>query len=193
MVSVGLIAGLACDARGQTVEQQGLVPVDQTIEDTDPLGVSLRQREGGLNIVGEQGTVFRRLDSRPGDPRVSQQRSDKLYYISNGVVAEFDRSDYLKVTDTERGRSRVFQLIPPNTVFYIGKPPAPEAQAEPQPAYLPHQIDGRFTPRGPVRIEDLPTRRARSSAEREQHGEIAMHQRAVVLQALQRIAQPPAR
>jgi hypothetical protein len=96
----------------QTIEQQGYQPVDQLRDDVDPLSRSLRQRDVGLSITGDRQNVYRSA----GDA------GKRLYYISQGVLAEFDRSDYALTRE-----GGIVQLAPPNLVYHIGRPQRPTA------------------------------------------------------------------
>jgi hypothetical protein len=174
-----IVFALAAAATAQTMPQRGYEPVDQTVEDIDPLGVSLRQREAGLNVTGEQGNVFRRIDPRgPADNR--------LLLVNQGVFAEFDRSNYAALIDRRNERVRIFQLIPANTVFHIGMPKAPTTGQLPAP-YNPGQVDGRVT----QRYVESSTSWAASEEPTQTHQELVVQQRAVVVAALDRIAKSP--
>ncbi len=173
-------------AAAQTVEQRGLRPVDQTVEDVDPLGVSLRRHDAGLRTTGERGNVFRYIDPREPTDGSADPNAQRLFYMSRGVTAEFDRSQYGILIDQRNRSATVLQLIPPNTVFHIGPPPArPPRDAGPAPLGD-GQIDGRVT--------EAPTDHhatAGDSSRRDvSHDELAIGQRAVVLAALHRMARP---
>lgn len=122
----------------QTLQQRGYRPVEQLHEDVDPLARSLQRQEPGLSTTGEHHNVFKPLR---GDRR--------LYYIGQGVVAQFDRSDYY--FSEKRG---ILQVIPPNTVFHIGLPPQelPSAgeSAPPSEQMVQGRVDGRVGTSAPT-------------------------------------------
>ncbi|MBW3543052.1 MAG: hypothetical protein KY476_22565 [Planctomycetes bacterium] len=111
---IGMLVLSAPAAMGQSrLQQQGYQPVEQLVDDMEMLRGSLRRVDAGLQSRGGQGTsVYRR--SGAGD-------KDKLFFIAPGVVAEYDRSDYMLV-EVERDDFRIFQIVAPNTVFHIGLP-----------------------------------------------------------------------
>jgi hypothetical protein len=131
-------AGFGVPVFGQALEQRGYEPVDQLIEDIDPLQVSLRQQVSGLDETGERVSVF----------RPTEQRGGRLYYVQRGVVAEYDRSQY-GIT----GRGNLLQMIPPNTVFHLSLPDSTKAsataarQAPVNPYQVNGLVDGRPLPR----------------------------------------------
>jgi len=88
-----------------------LEPVEQTVEDVDPLARSIRRIERGLR----QPTGFESVYRLPGD-------HDRFMRIDGGLYAVFPRSVYL---NTRMGE---VPLIPANTVFWIGPPPFLETQ-----------------------------------------------------------------
>ncbi len=122
--------GWSVGAAGQALESRGYRPVDQRVEDIDPLQVSLRHQVSGLDETGERVSVFRPADQTGG----------RLYYVQRGVVAEYDRSQY-GIT----GRGELLQMIPPNTVFHLSLPASSEASAasSEQPESInPYQVNG---------------------------------------------------
>jgi hypothetical protein len=184
-----LLAALAAPAAGQTVEAQGFRPVDQRVEDVDPLAVSLRQEQTGLRTTGERNNVFRRVDPFGGDDAPVDPR--RLYYISEGVVAEFDRSDYAALS--LRDRRVIVQLIPPNTVFHVGLPRTPQPitgfdARPPSPLLVSGRLDGQVNPAtaasGPGRFADSPTFAQRQA----DYAATAAAQRAITLRSLDRLA-----
>jgi hypothetical protein len=119
----------ASGAFGQTLERRGFQAVEQIWDDTDPLARGLRRIEGSR--------VYRRAHWSGSGP-------EKLYYIAPGVVAEYDRSDY-GLFEVKKNEYRIFQLIPPNTVFHIGLPPEqPTEPFRPSPLSLASRIDTRI-------------------------------------------------
>lgn len=97
-------------------------PVDQAVEDLDPLATSLRRVEKGLRYDGEHTNLFKvfELDAGPD--------SQPTYYrIGPGVTARVHRLDYL-VRTGEKGlalniKTRLdgefIELIPADTVFEL--------------------------------------------------------------------------
>ncbi len=120
-------------ARAQTLQERGYTPVEQTHEDVDLLARSLQQQEPGLAATGEHHNVFKPLT---GDRR--------LYYIGQGVIAQFDRSEYYL-----HRKAGVLQGIPPNTVFHIGLP----KQTPPSDQVLPTAPDNRVARRIDARVQ----------------------------------------
>jgi hypothetical protein len=106
--AVILLATLATpepEATAQTPSQ--LVPVDQRIEDVSPLGLSLRQMQPTLR----QPNNFQELYRFRGD-------DENLVRAQGGLYLVFQRSIY-----GADKKGKVYPLVPPNTVFYIGPPP----------------------------------------------------------------------
>lgn len=98
---------------------------------------SLRRVEQGLNRNrGQESMVYRRAGA-------DGQR--KFYFIRDGVIAEYDRSEYLRVENKQSKRIETLTVIPANTVFHIGLP----AQTPIQP------LDPRPDPRLGSPLTDL--------------------------------------
>ena len=150
-------------------------PVDQTVEDLDQLGTSLRRVEGGLRLDGEQTSLFRApapgLD--PGQYGPAAPGQPQYYRIGPGFVARVDRLDYV----VRLGRKKIgfnvkpgadgqfIDLISSGAVFELaprhvvpGTPLLPESvtasqgprynDAPPPPdTYQDHRIDGRVNGR----------------------------------------------
>ncbi len=85
-----------------------LDPVDQRIEDVSPLGLSLREMQPTLRDPNN----FQELYRFRGD-------DENLVRVQGGLYLVFQRSIY-----GADKKGNVFPLVPPNTVFYIGPPPA---------------------------------------------------------------------
>ncbi len=85
-----------------------LDPVDQRIEDVSPLGLSLREMQPTLR----EPNNFQELYRFRGD-------DDNLVRVQGGLYLVFQRSIY-----GSDKKGNVYPLVPPNTVFYIGPPPA---------------------------------------------------------------------
>ena len=97
-----LVLCLSTPVLGQTGD---LKPLDQTVEDTSPLSISLRQIERGLREPSAFDQVYRVPD-----------RDDLLMRIEGGIYAIFPQSMYT------RGKNGILPLIPAGTVFHIGYP-----------------------------------------------------------------------
>lgn len=97
-----LVLCLSTPVLGQTGD---LKPLDQTVEDTSPLSISLRQIERGLREPTAFDQVYRVPD-----------RDDLLMRIEGGIYAIFPQSVYT------HGKNGTLPLIPAGTVFYIGYP-----------------------------------------------------------------------
>ena len=97
-----LVLCLSTPVLGQTGD---LKPLDQTVEDTSPLSISLRQIERGLREPSAFDQVYR-----------VPNRDDLLMRIEGGIYAIFPQSVYT------RGKNGTLPLIPAGTVFYIGYP-----------------------------------------------------------------------
>lgn len=151
--AVVLAPGLISSASAQSPTQRGFEPVEQQVEDTDPLSRSLRRVEPGLiNNTGQDSRVFRKKGGEGQQGGQGPGSSPRYYYIGRGVVAEFDRSEYVRFG---RQGEYVAETIPPNTVFHIGYPPDREqtGNAEQQgsnggEAPSPRRIDARVQPGG---------------------------------------------
>jgi len=177
LIVATMLAAMALPAGAQTIEQRGYRPVDQTIEDVDPLAVSLRRIEPGLLTVGGGTDVFRRIV--PGEPSADDSGDGRLYYVNYGVVAEFDQSQYIRLFDRRGRPAGTAQAIPPNTVFHIGLPDNPAVtqagDSSPAPGQVSGRVDGRFEP------VDPPTAVSAS------YEQLVHAQRAAVIGALGRI------
>lgn len=97
-----LVLCLSTPVLGQTGD---LKPLDQTVEDTSPLSISLREIERGLREPSAFDQVYR-----------VPNRDDLLMRIEGGIYAIFPQSVYAQ------GKNGTVPLIPAGTVFYIGYP-----------------------------------------------------------------------
>ena len=147
-----------------TPTQRGLQPVEQRLEDADPLFNSRRQIDVGLGLDTKNSYVFR----KPGDDQ-------RLYYMRPGYVAEYDtRSDYIDVWGKHGELMAVISMIPPGTRFLITPPLAePTGPARPDPPELIHaRINGRvatqFRPDGQTTDEPVASALAFSSLRKSQ-------------------------
>ncbi len=125
-------------------DQPGPVrPVEQIIEDVDPLQRSLRRLEPGIGASGIDSDSHVYQSSTPGgDPT-------QFYYIRPGVIAQYNRSDY--VTVEKRGQQKTYQLVGPNTVYLLGGLPRATGDAEtqvPSPQMVQARITGRVDDAG---------------------------------------------
>ncbi len=136
-----------------TGQAQDYIIVDQAVEDLDPLATSLRQRERGLNIYGEQSSLFRRSPDLQDDART-------YYRVGPGYRATLDRIDYVVITGPETIEMNVapprdgefHEIVPPNTVFDL-RPVSPDlaitgvldVNGPPQPP-PPNLVDARLAP-----------------------------------------------
>lgn len=168
------VFAVAATSHAQTMEQQGYRPVDQTIEDIDPLGVSLRKVDPGLLTIGERTNVYRRIV--PGQTSYDQQQTGRLYFISYGVIAEYDQSQYIYLYDRKGRPAGIAQSIPPNTVFHLGLPKNDVTKSADLPL-APGQVDGRIT--GLLDNDPVPNERA-------SYDQLVRRQREVVVGALRR-------
>ena len=193
VILVASVAGLwsVAPAFAQTVQQQGLRPVDQRVADIDPTQVSLRHEYSGLSTIGERQNVFRRIVPGAGPYAPSSRR---LYFVSYGVVAEFDRSEYAM---TRKGA--ILQFIPPNTVFHIGLPAAPKPKLDsdtPVRGRVRARVDAmvRWVPSYDAAVTGRPV--SFSQSRRNDRNEVAAHryhemlvaQRGMVVAAIDRIS-----
>lgn len=125
-------------AAAQTPAERGFVPVEQRVDDLDPLARSQRQVQNGIGYDGRSSWVYR----KPGD-------RDKLYYMRPGVTAEYDsRSEYVRIYDGYDRTRAIFQMIPSNTRFLIDPPTAKEPATVPRedpPQMVQARIDGHAT------------------------------------------------
>ncbi len=96
-------------ALGQNLRNQGYIPIDKMVEDIEPAAYSSRVMSSACNLAKGFPDVFRTSTTNVIDQR--------YYYISQGVIASFDRSQYAM---TRQGS--ITQVIPPNTIFYLSLP-----------------------------------------------------------------------
>ncbi|MCA9310007.1 MAG: hypothetical protein KDA21_02315 [Phycisphaerales bacterium] len=131
-VSLSILLSIAPLGAGLSPCVAGEEPrrVDQTVADVDPLGTSLRQVDFEVDL--RQDIDFQYVYTVPGHP-------DSLMRRQGGLVAVFNRSDYLP---TWFGPVPV---VPPNTVFYVGEPPAPPAGEIRAPGRLDTRVYGRVS------------------------------------------------
>ena len=90
------------------------VPLDGSVGDVNPLSTSLRHIPRDMRVP----SGFSQVLTVPGHPEL-------LMRVDGGIYAVFPRSEYTP------GRRGPIPVIPANTVFYIGAPPAPPPKAAP--------------------------------------------------------------
>ena len=127
------LALAGASASGQTA---ALDIVDERIEDVSPLALSLRESRPSLRQPADFGRVYRFQDD-----------SNRLVRAQGGLYAVFARSVY--AVDK---KGRVFAIVPPGTVYYIGQPSGFVASAPLRAAVRPNRtlanrIDGRIDSR----------------------------------------------
>ncbi len=124
---------LACAVIGPGAgADPGLVRVHQGVEDLDLLSTSFLQLEPDLR----QDLGFEHLYVDPTDP-------ERFVRVSGGLYAVSPRTDYFA---TRKGL--IYPVVSPGTVFYIGSPPAPEADPGAAPG---RELSGVAVVRTPVR------------------------------------------
>jgi hypothetical protein len=122
---VAILATWATSAAAAAPQQEpALQPVDQRVEDRNPLAASLRVVERGLDQPNDFGSVYR-IDGHDGFARVQ-----------GALYALFAESEYVP------SKQGLIAVVPAGTVFSIGPPPG----AAPAPA-APHAGE-RFLIRG---------------------------------------------
>lgn len=142
--TIAALAWLAvAPASGQTA---GLDVVDERVADVSPLAVSLRTSRPSLRQPADFGRVYR-----------FQDESNRLARAQGALYAVFERSVYAADKD-----GNVFPVVPPGTVYYIGRPSG-FAASTPLPAAADRhgavagRIDGRIEswigPAGTVGME----------------------------------------
>ena len=101
-LGIAILLSLSTTVLGQSGD---LKPLDQTVEDTSPLSISLRQIERGLREPSAFDQVYRVPD-----------RDGLLMRIEGGIYALFPQSMYTQ------GKNGTLPVIPTGTVFHIGYP-----------------------------------------------------------------------
>ena len=137
-------------------------PVDQTVEDLDLLARSLRRIEPGLNVNGQQTSMFRVAEGAPGHARSHYVR------VGPGFRMVLDQPEYLVVDGSDsialnraaRHEGEYLELIPANAVFdlrplgqFAGE--QPKAQPPPAPNFIDARIDGRVDGRIRTAVEAM--------------------------------------
>ncbi len=89
-----LVLGVgASGVSAQEVDNRRYSPVDQAFEDLDPLMTSLRRVEVGLNLNGEQTSLFRLTDE------VDSTGQPVMYRLGPGFRARVNRLDYVVIAN----------------------------------------------------------------------------------------------
>lgn len=168
-------------SHAQTLTEQGFRPVDTRVEDQDPLGRSFRVIEPGLATTGERTSVYQRI--LPGGRGYERPRTQRLFFIAQGFMAEYDRSQYVA-----NQRGDIFAAIPADTIFHIA-PPREPFTAEPEELGV-DQVDGRIDGHT---TDTRPTgnHSAVRDTQWERYNTAVLTQRAVVVQHLRRPADEP--
>ena len=136
---------LATAASGGAMPPQQLQPVDQAVEDLDPLATSLRRIEPGLDKYGQHSSLFRRV-GRGDEPN----RVPVYFRIGPGFTARVDRIDYivrddengLTVNEAPKAEGQFIELIGPNTVYELSPITTPRRPEMPPPSR--HEVDNRI-------------------------------------------------
>lgn len=173
-----VVLAVAPTAFAQTpaeLRRRGFEPVDMQIADVDPLRRSIRKVAPGLGPIGQESAVYRRTDGS----------DDRLYLVTPRFTASYDRSQYLALVNG-RGDRATAMMVPPNTVFHIGRPARGFHEQVPAPDH-PARINSRLDPDTPGAVDvNRPTPLdAWAAFNRAKHA----HRRDV-LSALDRAAQP---
>jgi len=113
-------------ARAQ-IPIEALSPVDQAIEDLDPLSTSLRVREPGLMLLGQDSSLFE-IPADLLDQGAGAGATGRRYYrVGPGYVARVARIDYaipvgrrsFLVNQQPIEDGDFIELVPPDTVFEL--------------------------------------------------------------------------
>ncbi|MEX2672773.1 MAG: hypothetical protein WD294_11760 [Phycisphaeraceae bacterium] len=165
----------------QPLQRRGYEPVESLVDDVDPTATSLRELQSGLGIQGGQETYVYRQRGK--------QNADRLFYVVPGVVAEFDRSEYMRVE--HRGQQHIFQMIPANTVFHLGLPNLEQDRSTVDP---PLRLDRRIvTAQNTANIEQNDGAPSRSRAvDWDAYARHRQAQQEAVLRAIDRLAKSDA-
>jgi hypothetical protein len=107
-------------AHAQTLSMRGitLTPIEQGIDDADPLAVSLRVLRPDYRLSTNFERIYEaRLDPRVFGPQLAAN-ADQTFLVrfAGGVAAVFPKSEYVKY------RGLNYAKVPPGTVFSIGGP-----------------------------------------------------------------------
>ncbi|MCC6680689.1 MAG: hypothetical protein IT445_07285 [Phycisphaeraceae bacterium] len=121
-------------AAAATVRGQDYRPVDQTVEDLDPLAVSQRVVQPGGGVFSDRVSMYRPLDPYQLDP-FGRPATQSYIYEQAGVRAWVSRPEYLVLVDDSNPRKPLFnlntqpvrdgafiELIPPGAVFDLTPP-----------------------------------------------------------------------
>lgn len=149
---------------------QWYAPVDQAVEDLDPLAVSRRHVDPGLGQFSDRVSVYRPLNPYEYDP-FGQPGSTQYLYEQPGVRAWFNEPFYasLVAPDPKRPGFKLdvqpvidqafIELVPPGTVFDLTRPPPPPTAADLNPQIdnrIDYRIDSRVDTAQPPRDQPMP-------------------------------------
>ena len=117
ILATALIPSLAA---GQILSMRGvtLTPIEQGIDDADPLAVSLRVLRPDYRLSTNFERIYEaRLDPKVFGPQLAAN-ADQTFLVrfAGGVAAVFPKSEYVKY------RGLNYAMVPPGTVFSIGGP-----------------------------------------------------------------------
>jgi len=127
---------LVATTHAQVQPTPQLTPVDQAVDDLDPLATSLRRIEPGLGSQPQQSTLFQIRQPLPlqGQPLTPTMLVPQpvYYHITPGVTARVGRTDYLvaKPDNTlglniaPRRDGEFLQFAGPNTIFQLSAQPS---------------------------------------------------------------------
>jgi hypothetical protein len=177
VISIAFAAGgfvFAGLSQAQTMEQQGVSPGRSDHRGHRPAGRFTPQGRAGS---ADNRRANQRLSPhRAGQTPYDQQQTGRLYFISYGVIAEYDQSQYIYLYDRKGRPAGIAQSIPPNTVFHLGLPKNGVMKSADLPL-APGQVNGRIT--GLLDSEPVPN-------ERVSYDQLVRRQREVVVGALRR-------
>src|SRR5690606_17894511 len=103
-------------------------PVDQTVEDLDPLATSSRVIQGSPAVFSHRTSLYRPLDPRQTDP-FGHPATQSYILEKPGVRAWVSRPDYLVLVDPDPQHPKFninvqpildgafFELVPPGSVY----------------------------------------------------------------------------
>lgn len=141
---LGLVVQFGGVVEGQVrPERLGLKPVDQRVDDVGLLNRSLRKREAGLGIHGQDSFIFRRARDVQGG---AFDLGRKFYVIRQGMTAVIDQGQYTEFENRRTGQRVTIADIPANTVFLIGGVPdqKPEVVLPDHPQLVKRRVGGDY-------------------------------------------------
>lgn len=93
-------------------EELGGEAVERLVEDVEPLAISLRDPNLGLDTISGGNRVWRWTR---GDGE------ERFFFVDGGLVAEFGRSEY-RLFELDQDVYAIGQVASPGTVYHIGMP-----------------------------------------------------------------------